>query len=97
MLMLLEVKVTLLLCADLCLEIEREIFLTGKYCLIRLLCGLRRDSTVLTGKLACVVDKRTWLIVLCCCCWATIALDVVSDSEVLLLISVLDFETDFYA
>jgi hypothetical protein len=89
----------LLLCEDLCLEIERDIFLTGKYCLISVLfCGLllRNDSTVLFGKLLCVVvvDKRMWLIVLCCCCCC--AFDVVSDSDVLLLISVFDFETDFY-
>ena len=96
--MLDEVNVMLLLCEDLCLEIERDIFLTGKYCLISVLfCGLllRNDSTVLFGKLLCVVvvDKRMWLIVLCCCCCA---FDVVSDSDVLLLISVFDFETDFY-
>lgn len=97
--MLDEVNVMLLLCEDLCLEIERDIFLTGKYCLISVLfCGLllRNDSTVLFGKLLCVVvvDKRMWLIVLCCCCCC--AFDVVSDSDVLLLISVFDFETDFY-
>ena len=98
--MLDEVNVMLLLCEDLCLEIERDIFLTGKYCLISVLfCGLllRNDSTVLIGKLLCVVvivDKRMWLIVLCCCCCC--AFDVVSDSDVLLLISVFDFETDFY-
>lgn len=97
--MLDEVNVMLLLCEDLCLEIERDIFLTGKYCLISVLfCGLllRNDSTVLFGKLLCVVvvDKRMWLIVLCCCCCC--AFDVVSDSDVLLLISVFDLETDFY-
>jgi hypothetical protein len=97
--MLDEVNVTLLLCEDLCLEIERDIFLIGKYCLISVLfCGLllRNDSTVLIGKLLCVVvvDNRMWLIVLCCCCCC--AFDVVSDSDVLLLISVFDFETDFY-